>query len=60
MARSESLPPYVIASDRSLRDIAMLRPRSLSELQLAHGIGPGKAERYGEGLLGVVRDSAGG
>jgi ATP-dependent DNA helicase RecQ len=60
VARSESVPPYVIAGDRSLRDIAVLRPRSLSDLQLAHGIGPSKAERYGEGLLAVVRGSAGG
>jgi ATP-dependent DNA helicase RecQ len=60
VARSESVRPYVIASDRSLREIAVLRPRNLCDLQLAHGIGPSKAERYGEGLLAVVRDSAGG
>jgi ATP-dependent DNA helicase RecQ len=58
-ARRESVPPYVIASDRSLRDIALLRPRNLSDLQLAHGIGPSKAERFGDALLAVVRDSAG-
>ena len=54
VARSESVPPYVIATDRSLRDIAELRPSSLAELQLAHGIGPAKAEKYGAGLLSVV------
>jgi ATP-dependent DNA helicase RecQ len=58
VARRESVPPYVVASDRSLRDIAALRPRSLAELQLAHGIGPAKAERYGAGLLGVVRGAS--
>jgi ATP-dependent DNA helicase RecQ len=54
IARSESVPPYVVASDRTLRDIAELRPRSLAELQVAHGIGPAKAEKYGAGLLAVV------
>ena len=54
-ARQQKVPPYVVASDRSLRDIAMLRPGTLGELELAHGIGPAKAEKYGEALLSVVR-----
>jgi ATP-dependent DNA helicase RecQ len=55
VARAEEVPPYVVASDRTLREVALLRPRSIPELQQAHGIGPAKAERYGEGLLEVVR-----
>jgi ATP-dependent DNA helicase RecQ len=51
----EGVPPYVVASDRSLRDLAQLRPRSSAELQLAHGIGPSKAEKYGAELLAVIR-----
>jgi ATP-dependent DNA helicase RecQ len=54
VAREQSVPPYVVASDRTLRDIARRRPATLAELQEAHGIGPAKAERYGEGLLAVV------
>jgi ATP-dependent DNA helicase RecQ len=54
LARDEGLPPYVIASDRTLREVAELRPRTLDELRLAHGIGPHKLERYGAGLLAVV------
>ena len=48
------LPPYVVASDRTLRELAKLRPRTLDELRLAHGIGPHKVQRYGAGLLAVV------
>jgi ATP-dependent DNA helicase RecQ len=54
LARRENVPAYVVASDRTLRDIAMLRPRGLESLQLAHGIGPAKAERYGAQILAVV------
>jgi ATP-dependent DNA helicase RecQ len=54
LARREGVPPYVIASDRTLREIAALRPRNLQELELAHGIGPAKREKYGRGLLAVV------
>ena len=55
LARARGVPPYVIASDRTLRDIAQLRPRTLEELQLAHGIGPARADSYGAQLLEVVR-----
>ena len=58
-ARAEGVPPYVVASDRTLREIAMLRPRTNEELSLAHGIGPTKLERYGEGLLATVAAARG-
>ena len=54
VARAQEVPPYVVASDRTLREIALLRPRNLDELGQAHGIGPSKLEKYGEGLLEVV------
>jgi ATP-dependent DNA helicase RecQ len=59
-ARAEGVPPYVVASDRTLRDVARLRPRGLAELEEAHGIGPAKRERYGEEILRVVRRVAAG
>ena len=58
-AREEGVPPYVVASDRTLREIAVLRPRTSAELAMAHGIGPAKLERYGEGLLAIVAASRG-
>ena len=54
VARAHGVPAYMVASDRSLRDIARLRPATLDELQLANGIGPTKAKQYGAGLLDVV------
>jgi ATP-dependent DNA helicase RecQ len=54
LAREQGVPPYVVASDRTLREIATLRPRTLHELGGVHGIGPAKLERYGRGLLEVV------
>ena len=54
LARCEGVPPYVIASDHTLREIALRRPRNLEELELVHGIGPAKREKYGAGLLAVV------
>jgi len=55
IAQQEGVPAYVVASDRTLRDLARLQPGSLNELLDAHGIGPAKAERYGAGFLDVIR-----
>lgn len=55
LARDEGVPPYVIASDRTLRDISRMRPMNLEQLLLVHGIGPSRADRYGAGFLSVVR-----
>jgi ATP-dependent DNA helicase RecQ len=54
LARAEGVAPFMIASDRTLRDVALLRPRTLDELLMAHGIGRHKADRYGTGFLQVV------
>jgi len=56
-AREEKVAPFVIASDRTLREIARVRPSDLRELQTIHGIGPAKSGRYGEALLAVVREA---
>ena len=56
VARLEGVPPYVVASDRTLREIVFDRPTTDAELQQIHGIGATKAERYGVGLLRVVSE----
>src|SRR5262245_20422526 len=56
VARAEGIAPFIVASDRTLRDIAALRPADLEQLQVAHGIGPHKATRYGAGFLQVVAE----
>ena len=48
------MPAFVVASDRTLRDIALLRPSTSDALLLAHGIGPAKVERYGPQILAAV------
>jgi ATP-dependent DNA helicase RecQ len=58
VAREESVPAYVVASDRSLRDVAARRPADRAELLLCHGIGPAKAERYGDAILEVLAGAA--
>ncbi len=56
LASRDAVPPYVIASDRTLRDLARIRPKDLQDLRRAHGIGEAKASKYGDDWLQVVRE----
>ena len=55
-AARQHVPPYVIFHDRTLAELARLKPSSLPALAAVSGVGEGKLERYGEAVLGVVRD----
>jgi len=55
LARAAGLPAYVIAHDKTLREIAARRPTSRKALAGIHGMGPARIEAYGERLLQVVR-----
>ena len=55
LAAEAGVPPYVIFHDSTLRDMAALRPRDLSELGQLVGIGARKLEAYGEAFLAVIR-----
>lgn len=55
IARQKKVPAYVIAMDRTLIEMAMVRPQENHELLAVHGMGPGRVEQYGEGFLRVIK-----
>ena len=55
-ARTKGVPAYVVAHDRTLREVAVARPRSPQELALVWGMGPSKRERFGEGMIACVEE----
>lgn len=54
LAQEKGVPAYVVAHDRTLRELATLRPGSMEALSQVPGLGPKKAERYGEAFLDVI------
>lgn len=55
MAKRLELPPYVIFQDPSLEAMATTYPITMEELQNITGVGMGKAKRYGEDFLKVIK-----
>jgi ATP-dependent DNA helicase RecQ len=54
LAQSEHVPAYVIAHDRTLRELARLRPRNMAEMAAVPGLGTSKLQRYGTAFLAVL------
>ncbi|MCM1138473.1 MAG: DNA helicase RecQ [Muribaculum sp.] len=55
IAKHLGLPPYVIFQDPSLEAMATTYPISIEELQNIPGVGAGKAKRYGEEFVKVIK-----
>jgi ATP-dependent DNA helicase RecQ len=53
-AKRQHVPPYVIFHDRTLAEIARLRPQAAGALAAISGVGESKLDRYGEPVLAVV------
>jgi len=55
MSKSLELPPFVIFQDPSLEAMATTYPITMEELQNIPGVGVGKAKRYGEEFLKLIK-----
>lgn len=55
LAKKLELPTYVIFQDPSLEAMATTYPVTLEELQNIPGVGAGKAKRYGEDFIKVIK-----
>lgn len=49
-----SLPPFVIFQDPSLEDMALKYPMTMEELSNVHGVGEGKAKKYGASFVNLI------
>lgn len=54
VADSLKLPPFVIFQDPSLEDMALKYPITIDELSNVHGVGEGKAKKYGKTFVALI------
>ena len=53
-AKKFGVPPFAIFQDPSLEDMALKYPITIEELQNIHGVGEGKAKRYGRDFVALI------
>lgn len=56
LAHAADVPPFVIFSDRTLRDMAQIRPENSQEFLTVSGVGNAKLERYGDKFIHEIKE----
>lgn len=56
LSKKLNVPPFVIFQDTSLESMATSYPITLEELQNIPGVGAGKAKRYGEEFIRIIKE----
>ena len=54
VAKQKGVPPFVVFQDPSLEDMALKYPITIQELTNVHGIGEGKAKKYGGEFVKLI------
>jgi ATP-dependent DNA helicase RecQ len=60
LAQQQGVPAYIVAHDRTLRELVRLKPGTPEALAEVPGFGPLKVERYGAKWLAVIAAHAAG
>ena len=54
VAVKQSVPPFAVFQDPSLDDMALKYPTNLEELSKVHGVGEGKARKFGKEFVDLI------
>jgi ATP-dependent DNA helicase RecQ len=56
IATANKVPPYVVFSDKTLKELSNIMPETKEEMLEVHGIGAVKFERYGQAFLELIEE----
>jgi len=57
IASENGIPPYIVFSDKTLKDLSAKKPQTREEMLEVHGIGAVKYDRYGEAFLEALTNA---
>jgi ATP-dependent DNA helicase RecQ len=55
VAKKLGVPPFVVFQDPSLEDMSLKYPITMDEMGNIHGVGEGKAKKYGKEFVDIIR-----
>jgi len=56
IATANKVPPYVVFSDKTLKELSNIMPTTKDEMLTVHGVGAVKFERYGQAFLELIEE----
>ena len=54
VANKQNVPPFAVFQDPSLEDMALKYPITIDELSKVHGVGEGKAKKFGKDFVDLI------
>ena len=54
IAKTEKVPPYIVFSDKSLRDMSVRKPKTKDAFMEVNGVGEHKCQKYGKRFLDAI------
>lgn len=59
IARELGKPPYIVFSDKTLRDMVRVKPITDDQFLVVNGVGESKLKQYGERFMAAIREDSG-
>lgn len=59
IARELGKPPYIVFSDKTLRDMVRVKPITDDQFLAVNGVGESKLKQYGERFMSAIREDSG-
>lgn len=59
IARELGKPPYIVFSDKTLRDMVRVKPIADDQFLAVNGVGESKLKQYGERFMAAIREDSG-
>lgn len=59
IARELGKPPYIVFSDKTLRDMVLVKPITDDQFLAVNGVGESKLKQYGERFMSAIREDSG-
>lgn len=59
IARELGKPPYIVFSDKTLRDMVRVKPITDDQFLAVNGVGESKLKQYGERFMAAIREDSG-
>ena len=56
IAQTNNIPPYIVFSDKTLKELSIELPKNKKQMLEIHGIGEVKFERYGDEFLDLIEE----
>ena len=57
LADEQSIPPYAVFNDKTLKDMVLIKPINLNQFLSVTGVGQAKKDKYGNDFIKIIKEN---